>query len=257
MRKLQAGEPVFGAAVSVSDPTITEALSDAVDFVWIDQEHNPLSMGDVQGHIMATKGSPATPIVRVPWNDHVMIKRVLDAGAAGIIVPMVRTADEARRAVRACLYPPAGIRGYGPRRPSNYGRHGGVEFIHEANASVIPILQIEHIDAVEQIDQILEVPGIASLVFGPNDLAGSMGLLGEPYHPKVMEAIGRVVDRANAAGVFVGSGMGGSADQIAQSLARGMQWSLIGIDYGFMLHAVDELLGAVRQRLPGTATAPR
>ena len=74
--------------------------------------------------------------------------------------------------------------------------------------------------------------------------------------PQVMEAIGRVVDRANAAGVFVGSGMGGSADQIAQSLARGMQWSLIGIDYGFMLHAVNELLGAVRQRLPGTATAP-
>ena len=137
MRKLQAGEPVLGAAVSVSDPTITEALADSVDFVWIDQEHNPLSMGEVQGHIMATKGAPATPIVRVPWNDHVMIKRVLDAGAAGIIVPMVRTAAEARRAVEACLYPPAGIRGYGPRRPSNYGRHGGVDFVREANASVI------------------------------------------------------------------------------------------------------------------------
>ena len=135
MRKLQAGEPVLGAAVSVSDPTITEALADSVDFVWIDQEHNPLSVGEVQGHIMATKGAPATPIVRVPWNDHVMIKRVLDAGAAGIIVPMVRTAAEARRAVEACLYPPEGIRGYGPRRPSNYGRRGGVEFVRDANAS--------------------------------------------------------------------------------------------------------------------------
>ena len=255
MRKLQAGEPVLGAAISMSDPTVTEALADSVDFVWIDQEHNPLSMGEVQGHIMATKGSPATPIVRVPWNDHVMIKRVLDAGAAGIIVPMVRTAAEARRAVAACLYPPAGIRGYGPRRPSNYGRHGGVDFVRAANAAVIPILQIEHVDAVEQIDAIVAVPGIASLVFGPNDLAGSMGLLGQPHHPRVEAAIDHVIARARAAGMFVGSGMGGSAEQIAAAFGRGMQWSLTGIDYAFMLHALHELLGAVRQRLPRAAAA--
>lgn len=255
MRKLQAGEPVLGAAVSVSDPTITEALADSVDFVWIDQEHNPLSMGEVQGHIMATKGSPATPIVRVPWNDHVMIKRVLDAGAAGIIVPMVRTATEARRAVEACLYPPDGIRGYGPRRPSNYGRRGGVDFVRDANAAVIPILQIEHVDAVEQIDAIVAVPGIASLVFGPNDLAGSMGLLGEPHHPKVAAAIDHVIARARAAGVFVGSGMGGTAEQIAAAFERGMHWSLTGIDYAFMLHALHRLLGDVQRRLPRATSA--
>ena len=255
MRKLYAGAPVLGVGVSMSDPTVTEALADSVDFVWIDQEHNPLSTGDVQGHIMATKGSPATPIVRVPWNDHVMIKRILDAGAAGIIVPMVRTAAEARRAVEACLYPPAGIRGYGPRRPSNYGRHGGVAFVRAANASVIPILQIEHVDAVEQIDDILAVAGIASLVFGPNDLAGSMGLLGEPQHPRVEAAIDHVIARARAAGVFVGSGMGGSAEQIAAAFNRGMHWSLAGVDYAFMLHAVDRLLDEVRQRLPPVAAA--
>ena len=125
--------------------------------------------------------------------------------------------------------------------------------MRSANAAVIPIMQIEHVDAVEQIDAIVAVPGIASLVFGPNDLAGSMGLLGEPQHPKVQAAIDHVIARARAAGLFVGSGTGGTAEQIAAAFARGMHWSLAGIDYAFMLHALHQLLGDVRQRLPRSA----
>ena len=113
------------------------------------------------------------------------IKPVLDVGAAGVIVPLIRSAEDVRRAVAACLYPPQGIRGFGPRRPSNYGRLGGPEFCRAANEDVIVIVQIEHVDAVNDIDAILAVPGLTSVVIGPNDLAGSLGRMGEPEHPEV------------------------------------------------------------------------
>src|SRR5437870_5642771 len=142
--KLQRGELCLGVGITFADPTVTEALCNSFDFLWIDMEHSALSLETVQGHIMATKGSDTTPIVRVPWNDPVLIKPVLDIGAAGIIVPLIRTADDARRAVSACLYPPEGIRGFGPRRPSNFGRLGGPEFCRTANATVLPMVQIEH-----------------------------------------------------------------------------------------------------------------
>src|SRR5262249_25363539 len=150
----------------------------------------------VQGHIMATKGSDCLPMVRVPWNDPVLIKPVLDIGAPAVIVPMVQTAEEARRAVAACRYPPDGIRGFGPRRPSNYGQLGGPDFCRAMNEAIIPIIQIEHIRAVESIDEILAVPGVQNIVFGPNDLSGSMGHMGMPRHPDVLRAIETVIAKA-------------------------------------------------------------
>src|SRR5438105_15536142 len=103
--KMKRGQVCLGTGISFSDPTVTEALSGLLDFVWIDMEHNPLSLAAVQGHIMATKGSACLPMVRVPWNDPVLIKPVLDIGAGAIIVPLVQSAEEARRAVAACRYP--------------------------------------------------------------------------------------------------------------------------------------------------------
>jgi len=138
---------------------------------------------------MATKGSNTTALVRVPWNDPVLIKPVLDIGAEGIVIPMVRNAEEARRAVAACLYPPAGIRGFGPRRPNNFGRIAGPEYCKSANESILIIPQLEHIDAVKNIEAIASVPGISAIVIGPNDLSGSMGLMAQSRHPDVVAAI--------------------------------------------------------------------
>src|SRR5690242_2019818 len=178
--KLKQGGIPLGTLITFNDPTVTEALCRDLDFVWIDSEHSAMSLPIVQGHVMATKGSRAAAIVRVPWNDPVLIKPVLDMGADGIVAPLVRTVEDARRAVAACKYPPEGVRGYGPRRPSEFGRRGGPEFVKEMNDSILIILQIEHIDAVNHIDEILQVPGITSLVIGSNDLSGSMNLLGQP-----------------------------------------------------------------------------
>lgn len=125
--KLRRGQLCLGSFITCTDPTITEALCSVSDFVWIDMEHNALSLEAVQAHLMATKGSDTTGLVRVPWNDPVLIKPVLDIGADGVVVPLVRTADDVRRAVAACRYPPEGIRGFGPRRASGYGRLGGPE----------------------------------------------------------------------------------------------------------------------------------
>jgi len=245
-QKLKQGRPCLGTVITFTDPTVTEALCQVLDFLWIDMEHNALTLETVQAHIMATKGSETTPLVRVPWNDPVLIKPVLDIGAAGVIVPLIRTAEEARRAVAACLYPPEGIRGFGPRRPSNYGRLGGPEFCRAANASILAMVQIEHIQAVENIDEILAVPGLASIVIGPNDLAGSMGLMGQPRHPDVLQIIDTVIAQARRAGVPIGIGAGDDPETLLDWSARGVQWLAMGGDCTLMLRAATQVAGQVR-----------
>ena len=247
--KLAAGQTCLGTVITFTDATVTEALCQVLDFVWIDMEHNALSLEAVQAHLMATKGSDTTALVRVPWNDPVLIKPVLDIGAPGIIVPLVRSAEEARRAVAACLYPPEGIRGFGPRRASNYGALGGPEFCQAANASVMPIVQIEHIDAVKSIDQILGIPRLASIVFGPNDLAGSMGLMGQPRHPDVLKAIESAIAKARQAGIPVGIGIGDDPAQLADWIARGVQWLAMGGDCSLLLRAARETVADVLQKV--------
>ena len=247
--KLQRGQVCLGTCITFSDPTVSEALADALDFVWIDMEHNPLSLEAVQGHLLATKGTSTTPIVRVPWNDPVLIKPVLDIGAAGVIVPLVRTAEDVRRAVAACRYMPEGLRGYGPRRPSNYGRIGGPEYISSANASVMTIAQIEHVDALNNLDEILDVPGLTSVVIGPNDLAGSLGHAGEPRHPEVVRAIETVLARAQKVKFPVGLAGGGEPEDFAQWIRKGVGWVSIGADFWLLVRAITSFTTQVRENI--------
>ena len=244
--KLKKGELCLGTIVTFTDPTVTEALCRDLDFVWIDTEHNALTTEHVQLHCMATKGSHAAPLVRVPWNDPVLIKPVLDVGAAGVVVPLVRTVEDAQRAVAACQYPPRGLRGYGPRRPSDYGRKGGPEFCAQLNQETLTILQIEHLDAVRSIDAILAVPGVSTVVIGSNDLSGSMGLMGQPRHPEVIKAIERVIEAGRAAGIPVGIGIGNDSEVIIEWIKKGMQWVAMGCDYTLMLQSLDQVMKQVR-----------
>lgn len=247
--KLSQGPVCLGTCISFTDPTVTEALCDLLDFVWIDMEHNALTLETVQGHIMATKGSETVPLVRVPWNDPVLIKPVLDIGAAGVIVPFVRTADEARLAVAACLYPPAGVRGFGPRRASNYGRLSGPEFCREANESVVVIAQIEHVEAVHNLDDILAVPGLTSIVVGPNDLAGSLGYIGQPRHPRVLAAIHTVIATARQKNIPVGLATGYDSAQLVEWAAAGIQWLAIANDTSLLLQAATTVFQQVREQV--------
>jgi 2-dehydro-3-deoxyglucarate aldolase/4-hydroxy-2-oxoheptanedioate aldolase len=244
--KISQGQACLGTAITLSDPTVTEALTNVLDFVWIDMEHTPMSLETVQSHVMATRGTKTTPLVRVAWNDPVLMKPVLDLGAAGIIVPLVRTVADVERAVAACRYPPEGIRGFGPRRASNYGRESGPEFCRQANESVMTIVQIEHVDALENLDEILSVAGLTSVVVGPNDLAGSLGHMGDTGHPAVKQAIETVISKAQDRGVPMGLAIGGEVEDLTRWIDRGVCWLAISADFRFLLQSVTQLAEGVR-----------
>ena len=246
--KLASGKTAVGTCVTFFDPTVSEALARVLDFLWIDTEHNAMSLERVLGHLMATKGTQATPLVRVPANDPVLIKPVLDIGAAGVIVPLVKTADDVAMAVAACRYPPEGVRGFGPRRPSNYGACGAVEFCQQANRTIITIVQIEQREALENIDAILAVPGLTSIVIGPNDLAASTGHTGQPWHPENIKAIDMVLDKSRAAGVPMGLAVNDDLEMLTRWVERGVSWLSITADFALLLRSATQLATHVRRQ---------
>lgn len=248
--KLAAGKTLLGTCITFFDPAITESLSQILDFVWIDTEHNAMSLERVQGHLMATKGSQTVPLVRVPANDPVLVKPVLDIGAAGVIVPLVKTADDVRLAVAACRYPPEGVRGFGPRRPTGYGARGGPEYCQLANRTIITIVQIEQREALENLDEILAVPGLTSVVVGPNDLAASLGFTGQPGHAEVIRAIDTVIAKARAAGVPMGLAVGDDPDTLAEWIDKGVNWLSIAADFVLLTRRASQLTSRLREHKP-------
>ena len=247
--KARSGQMPLGCGVSFSDPTVTELISQTLDFAFIDMEHNAHSLETVQSHIMATKGTDAAALVRVAWNDPVLIKPVLDIGADGIVAPLVRTVADVELAVSACLYPPEGIRGFGPRRPIKYGRTGDADYCRRANEEIICIVQIEHIDAVNVIDEIVRVPGLTAIMVGANDLAGSMGHMGDNQHPEVQGAIQTVVSSAHDAGVFPGIGLADDPEALIAWMKKGIQWVLMGVDWAHLARAIDTSASRLRSSL--------
>lgn len=249
--KLQAGTVCLGTWHSFADPCVTECLCGAgFDFIIIDAEHGALDLGTVQAQCLAMKGTGVEPIVRVAWNDPVRIKPLLDMGAGGIVAPLVRSAEEVEAAVAACLYPPQGVRGYGPRRPIAYGRHFA-DYIAAANDSLVIWVQVEHIDAVDDIERIVRVPRLDGIIVGSNDLSGSMGLLGQPQHPDVLAAIDRVIAATRGTGVAMGLAGPDQPELAAAWIARGVQFLTLGWDAGLLSRAVDAAVAGTRALVSG------
>lgn len=237
-QKLNRKEIVLGGWVSLTDPAVVEILvRSGFDFLIFDAEHSPFSLETLRNLVIAAKGAPTGLLVRVPWNDAVTIKPILDLGVDGILVPMVNSGDEARRAVAACKYPPLGIRSVGPWRVSDYYRDDDA-YLRRANDDIVVMIQIEHIDAVNAVDDIIRTPGIDAFFVGPSDLAASMNHFNEIRHPQVMQAIEHVAERGRAADMVFGIGLGdpkGTAamgarlfmsGQDTSYLARGAQLAL-------------------------------
>jgi len=245
--KFRTGTPAFGTLVTSSDAAIAELLAQAgFDFIWLDMEHTHFNINLVQAHIMAIRLSGITALVRVPGNDPVWIKRVLDVGAAGVVVPMVNTAAEAQQLVAACRYPPNGIRSYSPHRVSRYRRYTRAEVEVAASQSILAIAQIEHIDALAEIDAIVQTPGLDAIFIGPVDLSLSMGYASEPQHPQVQAAITEIVAAAKAYRMPVGLFVGGGIHEVQAALAKGLQWIAYASDYLLLTQAVDSVLGQWR-----------
>jgi len=185
-------------------PVVAEIMSHLdYDWLWFEMEHTVMSEESLLSMLQATNGTNVTTVVRVPWNDKTMIKRLLDTGVDGIIIPLVRTKADAEDAIRAIKYPPLGEHGGGLTRAQCYGLHMD-EYMSTANDEVMTILMVEHIDAVENIEEILSVPGVDSVMVGALDLSGSMGILGQMSDPRLEEAIQKVLKACQKAGTFCG-----------------------------------------------------
>jgi 2-dehydro-3-deoxyglucarate aldolase len=248
-QNLKAGRVCLGAAITFTDPLVSDGLGESCDFLWIDLEHSSMSPEALNGHLLAARARNVPAIVRVTGSTTPFIKPVLDAGADGIVVPQVRSAEEVRLVVSDCRYPPLGRRGYGPRVPSNYGRAGDDDYVGRANTNIFVVVQIENIEALETLDDILAVPGLVSLVIGPCDFSGSLGVLGDVEHPRVVVAIEMIISKTGAAGLTVGAGMGPDADYAYRMARRGVQWLQVGGDYGYLIKYMDQITVSVPDRL--------
>ncbi len=246
-----ACKPV-GTWVMSASPIVAEAIGLAgFDWAVVDMEHSPLGLMDVVHVLQAVAGTPMVPVLRVPWNDTVTIKRVLDAGATTLLVPFVQNADEARRAVAATRYPPQGIRGMaGMSRGSRFGT--APNYLSTANAGMCVIVQLETPQAVDQLEAIVAVDGVDALFLGPADLSAAMGYVGQLTHPAVMAVLGDAVKRCHALGKPVGI-VGGTAEVVAQYRALGFDFLAIASDLGLLMRAAQAASAALRAQ---EATAP-
>lgn len=207
-KKLADDELCVGTHVKWRDSSISESLSiGGFDYMWIDGEHGILSLDDTLNHIRAAQANGAAAFYRVPWNDPVLAKPILEMGPDGIIFPFVKTVDEARQAVAACRYPPKGVRGFCPGRAAKHGYMQFDEYLKAAE-DVWVIVQIEHIDAVRNIDYILEVEGIDAFIVGQSDLSASMGIMCQLDNPRLIEVLGSLCEKLAASGRPFGTATG-------------------------------------------------
>jgi len=242
--------PPIGTWIMSASPIVAEAVGHAgFDWGLIDMEHTPLDMMEVVHMLQALSATRMVPVVRVPWNDTVTVKRVLDAGATTVMFPFVQNADEARRAVAATRYPPAGVRGMAAMsRASKFGTIAN--YLKTANDGMGVIVQLETTAAVGALESIATVDGVDAVFLGPADLSASMGYVGQQTHPEVMDLMTTAVQRCKAVGKPVGT-IGGTPEQVAQYRAAGFDYVALSSDLGLLMRGAQLAVGALRTQEVG------
>ena len=241
--KLRQGEATVGTWHMIGHPVVSEILAQAgFDWVALDIEHGAFPWPQALGSVQAVQGRGCAALLRLPISAPEHFKWALDTGAEGVIVPMIRTAEDARQAVAYAKYPPHGERGIGIGRAHGYGATFG-DYVETANAETLVIIQIEHIDAVNDIDAICAVPGVDAVFIGPYDLSGTMGLMGQVRHPDVEAAITRVLRAAQDAGVVPGLLIGDpQPGEVARRVAEGFRLISVGVDSVMLVNAARALV---------------
>jgi 2-dehydro-3-deoxyglucarate aldolase/4-hydroxy-2-oxoheptanedioate aldolase len=243
--KFANGTNVVSAWLSIGHPAVAEVTAaHGFDFVLIDTEHTAMSLETVENMsrgVGATEGDTET-VVRVPSNDAVRIKRVLDIGVSGVMVPMVETAAEARDVVEATRYPPTGIRGVASGRASEYG-DDFQEYVETANNSIVTVVQIENSRGINNAADIAATDGIDAVFVGPADLSANFGVFAEWQNERLNEAIERVIDAGDTTGVPVGTIVIDPAD-IEMRVEQGFDYLIVGKDTSHLASANE----AVRER---------
>lgn len=237
--KFRRHELVIGAHVFYNDAAITETFGYmGFDYIWIDGEHCAFDKQSLLNHVVGAYAGGSASIVRVEWNDPVLIKPVLEMGPDGIILPMVCTGDEAKAAVEACMYPVSGVenrtvsgegayayngvRGFGPRRANQYGAISNEEYLADVDRSFLRIVQIEHKTAVDNLEDIIRTPGLDAIVVGPNDLSASYGYLGDVRNPAMQPVYDRIAGICKTNDFPFGVSIGPEHSFIKEWIERGV-----------------------------------
>jgi 4-hydroxy-2-oxoheptanedioate aldolase len=237
---IAAGQLQIGLWCSLCSNIAADIVADSgFDWLLLDTEHSPNEIPDVLAQLQAVRGGAATPIVRPAWNDAVLIKRVLDIGAQAVLIPYVQNADEARCAVAAVRYPPAGIRGVAAAsRASRYGRITG--YLQNADTEICTLVQVETRDALDQLESIAQVEGVDGVFIGPSDLSASFGHVGNPQHPEMQKVLENAVMRLKAIGKPAGI-LTGNEDEARRYIRWGYTFVAVGADVGLLARGADAL----------------
>ncbi len=243
--KAAGAHPPVGTWIMSASPLVAEATGHAgFDWAVLDMEHSPVDMMEIVQMMQALSCTKMVPIVRVAWNDAVLVKRVLDAGATTVMFPFVQNAEEAARAVAATRYPPQGVRGMaGMSRASRFGTTAN--YLATANKGMGVIVQLESVQAIKQLEAIADVEGVDALFIGPADLSASMGYVGQGAHPAVMDLMSQAVLRCKAAGMPVGT-IGSDPQSVAQYRAAGFDFVAVGSDLGLYMQGARAAISALR-----------
>jgi 2-keto-3-deoxy-L-rhamnonate aldolase RhmA len=244
--KLHAGTPCFGAQIGLSDPAVAEIFGRAgFDWLVVDTEHSANDAMTLRFMLQAATNTNAVVVGRPLRFDIDEIRRFLDVGAQGILCPFINTGEEARQLVRACRYPPEGVRGYGPRRAGTYGFDADFYFQH-ANESLVILAIIESKLAIEKIDEIVSVDGLDGVVIGPMDLSISLSLFKQFEHPTYLAAVEKVRDACKRHRKSMGTGCY-SMEHATGCRERGDTLLLVGGDDVFLANESRRWLEALRQ----------
>lgn len=246
--RLLRGDRLIGTLLSLPSPELAEIASDAgFDWLFLDMEHGALEARDILRMVQAAR-EPCAPLVRVPENREIWIKKALDTGAAGIIIPHVNSAEDAAKAVHYGKYPPEGGRSVGFSRSNRYGTRFQ-ESVESANAETVVIAQVEHIDGVRAIEAILDVSGVDAVFIGPYDLSASLGKPGRIQDLDVRESIRSVAAacarRKVPAGIFALDVAGA-----VKALEEGYSLVCSGIDVGLFSQAAAAIIRGLKPRNP-------
>lgn len=242
-QKLEKKEKILGTLVSLTDPALCEIMGNVgFDCVWIDMEHTCISCKDTLCHLNAARATGIPAVVRLPQNDLTYTKRILEMGPDGIIFPMVRTAKEVRELLDMTLYPPHGTRGFGPLRAIGYGAMDAREYVSEKYLDTCRFVQIEHVDMINELEEIANIPYIDGFIFGPNDLSGSLGEFLRVFDDQTLTQIRRAIDILRRHGKVVGLAGGMSEHDIKIWSELGLDMLFAGADWCFIYaHGVQTL----------------
>jgi len=232
-RAMREGRPVVAVTLTTASVEIAaQAANLGFDFLWVEMEHSPITLETLRHIVLATRALPSMTFARVPVNELWTAKRVLDAGVSGVIFPFSSTPELAKQAAAACRYPPAGRRGSGANL-ARFTWPDGDRYPDSADANVVVIAIIEEARAVESIDEIAAVEGVDALFIGTSDLSFSLGLRGDQNHPRLHEAVGKVVEAGRRHGKTVGR-PAATPEKVREYMDQGFRLFQAPTDVGFL-----------------------